>query len=1001
MRYLTDKPIEKFQSLLRKMFQFDSADLDFGIYRIMNHKRHTIEKFIQETLPGMVEAELDLEHKQKVAADMEKAVQKVKNTLGSDAIDFDGELAPEYRHMPVGEQYLEAKKLAEASKDPDALEADIYNHLYSFFNRYYQDGDFISKPRYSKRQQYVVPYNGEEVYLHWANKDQYYIKTTEHFYNYESKIGNIKVRFEVSNADVEHDNVKGDKRFFIPLTEKIQLDGTKLLILFEYRPLTQSEAKKHKRQDQIISHTVNEIFDRLIKISPNVAVVLSKPYNDTYSQLERHLKRYTRRNTSDFFIHKDLKGFLSRELDFYLKNEVLNLDEIERAGELNAPDWFQMMHLVKSIGSNIIDFLAQIEEFQKTLWEKRKFVAETNYCIAVEVITPKYYPTIAGNVDQWAEWQRLLCIGRVNSKVDFMKKHPGLIVDTRHFDRDFVDRLLGDFDDLDAFTDGLLVHSENWQALRLLNIKYRQSIKCIYIDPPYNAPSSEIVYRNGYKHSSYLSMMFDRISLSRSLMTDDTVHILAIDENEQERIGLLLKTIFESMNHTTISIIANPTGQQSQNISYSHDYACFGYKNEGRQIGKEIRKIPIENNFRDWGGEESKREMAKNCFYPIYVKNGIVVGFGDVCSSDYHPRHKNMSDQCDTIAIYPIDNNGVERKWRFERNTVDGITNELLPYFIESRKEWDIKRSKNVFNFKTVWTDSKYSANNHGTQLLNHILGSKLFDYPKSINTVVDCLRAGLNTQSRSITIDYFAGSGTTGHAIINLNREDGGRRKFILVEMGEYFDTVLLPRIKKVAYIPEWKDGRPKRVATEEEARRGPRIVKYMRLESYEDALDNIEFGGPELDRFDDYLLKYMLKWETKGSATLLNVKKLTSPFSYTLRLRMDGETKVRTVDIPETFNYLLGLHVHSRRAHNDDGRYYLVYRGETRDAPDKTVCIIWRDTKDWRKRDFKRDRAFVEEQGVTTGADHIYVNGDSVIPNAKPVEPMFRDRMFAKVGV
>ena len=93
------------------------------------------------------------------------------------------------------------------------------------------------------------------------------------------------------------------------------------------------------------------------------------------------------------------------------------------------------------------------------------------------------------------------------------------------------------------------------------------------------------------------------------------------------------------------------------------------------------------------------------------------------------------------------------------------------------------------------------------------------------------------------IVLDYFAGSGTTGHAVINLNREDGGERKFILVEMGEHFDTVLLPRIKKVIYAPEWKAGKPQRMATKEEAERSPRIVKYIRLESYEDALDGIGF--------------------------------------------------------------------------------------------------------------------------------------------------------------
>jgi len=248
--------------------------------------------------------------------------------------------------------------------------------------------------------------------------------------------------------------------------------------------------------------------------------------------------------------------------------------------------------------------------------------------------------------------------------------------------------------------------------------------------------------------------------------------------------------------------------------------------------------------------------------------------------------------------------------------------------------------------------------------------------------------------------LDYFAGSGTTGHAVINLNREDGGRRKFILVEMAHYFDTVLLPRIKKVIFSPEWKDGKPKRVATQEEAERSPRIVKYIRLESYEDALNNIEFddaAGQQALKFEDYLLKYMLTWETKRSETLLNVEKLGLPFSYKLHIHADGETREKVVDIPETFNYLMGLHVQTRKVVDNGGRRYLVYRGQTREG--RAVAVIWRETGGWDKADLERDKRFVAEQKLTEGADEVFVNGDSFIPNARALEPLFKARMFGPV--
>ena len=264
--------------------------------------------------------------------------------------------------------------------------------------------------------------------------------------------------------------------------------------------------------------------------------------------------------------------------------------------------------------------------------------------------------------------------------------------------------------------------------------------------------------------------------------------------------------------------------------------------------------------------------------------------------------------------------------------------------------------------------------------------------------------------------MDFFAGSGATGHAVINLNREDGGRRKFILVEMAQYFDTVLLPRIKKVTFTPEWKDGKPKRMATAEEAARSPRIVKVIRLESYEDALNNLTFdeesGQQALKLFgDEYLLSYMLKWETRHSATLLNVEQLQSPFSYRLHIHRDGETRARPVDLPETFAYLLGLDVQSRKVYrNDESRMmndgnshhssflthhsYLVYRGTLRNG--HTVAVIWRETKGWTAEDYRRDAAFVAEQKLAEGADEIWVNGDSLIPGARSLDPIFKERMM-----
>ena len=1016
---------EKFEELLRELFQFDCADLDFGIYRIMNYKRDVIEKFITQDLPKAIADELDrgaLADQSQAAKELKEVAEQITRTLGKDALDAEGNLAVAYHGTPLSTKFLNLKAKAAGGRSREALEASIFNHLFAFFSRYYQDGDFISKRRYSKRQKYAVPYNGEEVYLYWANNDQYYVKTAEHFHDYTFTSRGVTVHFKLVTADVEQNDVKGDKRFFLPRPKETGWDEDtgQLIIPFEYRPLTGQEEityGKKNQQDAIIAQAIEEIPKRLKKADKALVALTAERHKNSDGQpvtfLEHHLRQYTRRNTSDFFIHKDLKGFLSRELDFYLKNEVLNLDEMESAGEDRADGWFQILRVIKAVGGRIVEFLDQIECFQKMLWEKRKFITETQYCITVGNIDKSFYPEIVVCEPQWAEWKELFHIdeeqadlfnsgkNKKDKRIGFLKEHPTLVLDTKHHDQKFVDRLLGSFKDLDQVTDGLLMHSENFQALTLLTEKYREKIKSIYIDPPFNSKSTEIIYRNTYKHSSWLSLMENRLKISSHLMEASCVLTVAIDENEQERLGMLLNKLFPLHAKTCVSVVHNLGGIQGDNFSYNNEFAYFVYPQGGRYIGMQKREDNADiRPLRDVSTGDHLRTDAANCFYPIYMKEGKIIGFGDVCEDEFHPTGANVDEGEEVIAIYPIDAQGNERKWVFSRQNVEEIKGELTVEWNKSRRIWDIIRRKFIFNYKTVWSDKRYNANSYGSKLLGDILGTKIFTFPKSLYTVVDSVQlATEGTIDAAVILDYFAGSGTTGHAVITLNQADSGRRKFILVEVDDYFDTILLPRIKKITFTPEWKDGKPKRMATQEETKRGPRIVKYIRLESYEDALNNIEFddaSGQRALKFDDYLIKYMLKWETRKSETLLNVEKLARPFSYKLHIYADGQIREKVADIPETFNYLLGLHVQTRRVYDDDGRRYLVYRGQ---IDHRQIVVIWRETEGWQKAELERDKKFVAEKKLTEGADEVFVNGDSFIPNAKALEPLFKARMFAEV--
>ena len=418
----------QFQTLLRELFQFDSADLDFGIYRIMNHKRAVVDDFIANKLPSDIADALEsgpLVVQTQAEERLETTARQVHEVLGEYAINAQGELDALYQNTPVGLQYLTAQADAASGRSRAALETDIYNGLYNFFRRYYQDGDFIAQRRYSgSGDTYAIPYNGQEVYLHWANRDQYYVKTAEHFFNYDWTADNpllsdrpIKVQFRLQTANLEQNNVKGDKRFFLPQADQMQwedADQRILTIPMEYRPLTPAETAQYgsrQQQENILKAAVTAI-PAALSHQPEPLAALTAPHRHTakgepVTALETHLRRYAARNNADFFIHKDLSKFLNRELDFYLKNETLNLDHLLNAGPEPAAADFQKAQLMRQIGRRIIAFLGQLEGFQKSLWEKRKFVTQTDYCLTLGCIDQSFYPEIAANAAQWQEWQNL------------------------------------------------------------------------------------------------------------------------------------------------------------------------------------------------------------------------------------------------------------------------------------------------------------------------------------------------------------------------------------------------------------------------------------------------------------------------------------------------------------------------------------------------------------------------------------------------------------------
>ena len=1041
---------ERFQALLRELFQFDSADLDFGIYRIMNHKRTVIERYIAEDLPKLIDDELSqgaLLEQKLIARQVGEVQKEIGDVLGRNALDSDGNLQQAFHETPLGGRYLSLRRRQEwhVTQGPDigAAQATLYQHLYSFFSRYYDDGDIVSKRRYSRRERYAIPYNGEEVHLHWANKDQYYVKTGEYFRDYVFKAGEVKVRFVVVDANVEQGNLKGEKRYFFPRLGQAEWQeaSRELHVPFEFRPATGADKAKNGQnhlQEALIAQAV-EALPKHLDAAPLAAVTAERHRNSEkpVTLFEYHMRRYTRRNTTDFFIHKDLKGFLTREFDFYLKNEVLNIDGVETTDPITAEGWargwFQVLQLMKMAAGQVIDFLSQVETFQKTIWEKRKFVTDVQYLIRVSAIDSSFHSAIAENDAQWKDWRLHLQVedGDVSlfdttesprlRRQSFLHAHPTLMIDTRHFDTNIVDSMLHSIDNLEDAVDGLVIHGENFHALALVQELYRDRVDAVYIDPPYNTFATKILYKNEYEHSSWLSLLENRMRMADPLVRSNGITCTTIDDYEVHRLALMMEATFGPSNHlATVAIRNNPSGRSTvRGFAINHEYGIFYSKDGGAaEVGRlahtaaqrhrygetdsQGRAFEWENLRKSSSG--SNRSDRPKQFFPIYCdRQSRTLRLPRMEWQDDAQRWLALEEPGSSEEIIlPIDSSDNEKVWRLGVERTMQSLGEMRVRKRGVRLEAYTKKYLQEEGSlpRTWWDKAEYSARDNGTRALADLFGDdQSFAFPKAPAAVADAIRV-CSPGDDGLVLDYFAGSGTTAHAVIDLNRSDDRGMRFVLVEVGGHVDDVLLPRIKKITFSPEWRQGAPRRGATEVEAERSPRIVKYLRLESYEDALNNIEFAEAGVQRMmeiEDYVIKYMMEWETRDSATLLNIEQLARPFDYRLATYANGNGGSERADVAETFNYLLGLRVRTRKVHYDDERKYVVYRGT---AEGQETVVIWRETEGWDPKDFRRDQQFILAQKIADDADVVYANGICFLEGAKALEPLFKERMFAPLS-
>lgn len=1133
----------KLKKLLKELFQLDQPDLDFGLYRIMHAKSGEVTAFLDNDLLPQVKQAFALYQPADKAALEQELAQAIEQTR---SLGVDPDTVPKVKDL--------REKLANTAVDIASLEAEVYDHLYSFFRRYYSEGDFLSKRVY-KEGVYAIPYEGEEVTLHWANKDQYYIKTSEYLRDYcirlrpDDAANPMRVHFRLADAaEGEHGNVKAaegkDRVFVLAATGESGHDflsledgpqGPELSIRFEYRPATLTDwpaevregKTKPPTQKDMTAFAVARVLAGAADLFGPWITELQKPHATVsgdaadYSRLEGHLKRYTARNTFDYFIHKDLGTFLRRELDFYIKNEVMHLDDIENEKAPRVEQYLSKIRVIRRIAGKIIEFLAQLEDFQKKLWLKKKFVVETQWCVRVGCIPEKFYAEIVANDAQREEWVSLYAIDEIERdlttvgytvplKPAFLKAHPTLVVDTRHFDAAFTAGLLEALGDVEEQTDGVLFQSENFQALSLIQSRLASSVDCIYIDPPYNTGQDGFVYKDSYQSASWASMINSRLQLAHHLLKPTGVLFSSINEIERLSLEWQMKSVFGPMNRVEEIIwVRDTVSNNAPAYSTNHEYVEVFARNrtaieasgcafrETKPGFADVMQVvatlqpsypPISDveaalsalyanhkkahladahsrgessedaqksdpwkglypykrvEYRDTGGRYVPEAKARDVQATIWVWREVEPSMpsGKQASSTKDPTSENYRFYSPPHPDTGMPCRPPKRGWAFPQRAIanrpsfEGYCEDARIVF----KEGAIPQLKYFLHeVETVVATSVVRQYADGDPRLEALFGRKaLFDNPKPPGLISRFVRQ--TTGFDAAVLDFFAGSGTTGESVIETNRGDDKRRRFFLVEGGLYSASLIAPRLKKVTFTPEWKDGKPKRLATPEEADRSPRIMKIVRLESYEDTLNNLDIRRSDTQKSlldepaakgdgklrEQYLLKYMLDVETRGSQSLLNVAAFRDPTAYRLSVKRPGSDESREVcvDLLETFNWLIGLTVEAiaapqafsasfeRDAENrlqlkggrikaDPSGPFWFRRVEGKLPDGRKALVVWRKLgDDLEQANLVLDFFLTDKLKISTKDfefDVIYVNGSNNLENLKAPDDTWKVRLL-----
>ena len=718
---------------------------------------------------------------------------------------------------------------------------ELFDKLYTFFSRYFTESGsiyFNSTPFHNNIYERVYT-DDKDVVLFWKTQMLYYVKTDRIFRSMPVEFDNLKFYFDATTIENKKAN---EKRTLIYELKEVKEDKT---IVFN---VLYSEKGKITKTDEILK----ELRKKHVIINEE--------------QLERAFRIFEKQSEVDFFINKNAKAFLQEQFKLWSYQYFW-----DGAKEWTA-DRVNQLQILKDIAFKIIDFVSQFEDELVKIWNKPQFVKNSNYVITLDRLEnfgDKGLEIIKKilshkNINQQIqEWQALGIVDESFNLNDVLKnnnlteKYKHLPIDTRYF-KDLELEFLSLFDDLDNQLDGWLIKSENYQALNTLLPKFKEKVQTIYIDPPFNLDSSDqFMYRTNYKNANWATLLENRLRIAREWLNEKGSIFVRCDYNGNWIVRCLMDEIFGEENFRN-EIIVNRFKKPSDTLATVTESFFFYVKNKDTNptFNKVIRP-----------------RICTFCKQPIEPRWHLMISSGE----GRNPITINGK------VFYPPRG----QHWKYSQESVNEMMKQGRIRINEEHSYTDIfgKKVKGVLEYleseeqfiDSNWTDIsgyKYAAE-FSTENAEEVIKRVI----ESTSNKGDCV------------MDFFLGSGTTIAVAHKL------KRKWIGVEMGEHFYSVILPRMKKVLAYD--KSG----ISKEVKEYQGGGFFKYYELEQYEETLANTVYENHDMFIIGDkspYEQYVFIKDEKMLKALEIDYENK--------KVKVDLSKLYKNIDIAETLSNLKG---------------------------------------------------------------------------------------------